>query len=249
MAHFQSYCGAPPIPTTLWVRWNLDPVLIAVLVATLILVLYRARQAVRVKRQLFVVGWALGAAALISPLCALSVSLFAARIAQHMILTTAVAPLIALAFPAPRSGLGRSSAAAAAAFAVMLWVWHAPGPYAATFGSDIVYWAMHLSVFGSALWFWRATLRASSERLGTTTAATLFTGLQMALLGAVITFARSPLYEPHWLSTIRWGLTPLQDQQLGGAIMWLPAGVIIAAAILAPLARVLREPAVRSARA
>lgn len=215
----------------------------------MVFVVRRSRRQNELHRSLLIAGWAIGVAALVSPLCALSVSLFSAQIAQHMILTTVVAPLIALALPAPRSGFGRSSATAAAAFAVMLWLWHAPGPYTATFGSDIVYWAMHLSVFASALWFWRATLRASTERLGATTAATLFTGLQMALLGAVITFARTTLYEPHWLTTMSWGLTPLQDQQLGGAVMWLPAGVIIAAAILAPLARVLREPAVRSARA
>jgi putative membrane protein len=62
----------------------------------------------------------------------------------------------------------------------------------------------------------------------------------MAFLGAIVTFAGRPLYAPHALTTVAWGLTPLQDQQLGGAIMWVPAGVLFVAAILAPLAQVLR---------
>ena len=57
----------------------------------------------------------------------------------------------------------------------------------------------------------------------------------MALLGATITFAGRPLYAPHEFTTFAWGLTPLQDQQLGGAIMWIPAGAVFVAAILFPL--------------
>jgi putative membrane protein len=51
----------------------------------------------------------------------------------------------------------------------------------------------------------------------------------MGLLGALITFAERPVYAPHRLTTAAWGLTQLQDQQLGGAIMWVPGvGVFLA---------------------
>jgi len=54
----------------------------------------------------------------------------------------------------------------------------------------------------------------------------------MGLLGALITFAGAPLYAPHAVSTLAWGLTPLEDQQLAGLIMWAPAAVFYLAAAL-----------------
>ncbi len=48
----------------------------------------------------------------------------------------------------------------------------------------------------------------------------------MGFLGALITFASRPFYAPHLLTTAAWRLTPLQDQQLGGAIMWVPGCIV-----------------------
>ncbi|MGH7025698.1 MAG: cytochrome c oxidase assembly protein, partial [Caulobacteraceae bacterium] len=198
------------------------------------------------RRAAFHCGWILEALALISPLCPLSVSLFSARIGQHMILTTIAAPLIALGAPdrtlaagwarlraeaPPSQTVAASPVLAAAAFAAALWIWHAPGPYAATFQSDIVYWAMHITTFGSALWLWTALLNGPGERLPGAVAAIFLTTGQMGLLGAIITFAGSPLYWPHAFTTAAWGLTPLQDQQLGGVIMWVPAGILFVAGL------------------
>ena len=50
---------------------------------------------------------------------------------------------------------------ASGAFAVALWYWHAPGPYTATFESVAVYWLMHATAFGTALWLWIALLDAA----------------------------------------------------------------------------------------
>jgi putative membrane protein len=232
---FAPYCGHPPDASTIWSRWNLDPVLMAVLLAlgaTAVFVPFA-----QARRRLMVAGWALAAAALISPLCALSVSLFSARIFQHMLLAFVAAPVVALGLP---RAAANAQFPAALCFAAALWLWHMPGPYGATFNGGLVYWLMHLTMFASALWFWSAILRAPRERLGAATAASVFTGLQMAFLGAIITFAGRPLYAPHEFTTFAWGLTPLQDQQLGGAIMWIPAGAVFVAAILFPLGAVMR---------
>jgi putative membrane protein len=246
---FTPYCGAPPAAATLLTRWNLDPALLAVLLG--VVVAYAVFSGPRLRgwrrvslwrRTCFYGGWALGSAALVSPLCALSVSLFSARIGQHMLLETGVAPLVALGIP--RSGLGgrRTELLAAGAFTAALWFWHAPGPYTATFQSVPIYWLMHATTFGAALWLWRAVLDAPLERFAATLAATLATSLQMALLGAILTFAARPLYAPHALTTVAWSLTPLADQQLGGVIMWVPAGVIFVTAIMVSLAAVMRRP-------
>ncbi len=242
------YCGAAPSAATLWFRWNLDPVLIVALLGVVgVYAVFsqaprrRGGPVSAWRRGCFYAGWALGAAAVISPLCALSVSLFSARIGQHMLLETVVAPLVALGLP--RSGSRRRGVEllAAGAFTLALWFWHAPGPYAATFDGAGVYWLMHLTLFAAALWFWREVLGAPAERLAPSVAASVGVGLQMALLGAVITFAARPLYAPHLLTTSAWSLTPLADQQLGGVIMWVPAGVIFVASIMTSLAFVMRR--------
>jgi putative membrane protein len=234
------YCGAPPTPVALAGRWNLDPVLIGALL--LILLGYALASEPRLagrwprpawRRASFYAGWTLGALALISPLCALSVSLFSARVGQHMLLTSVVAPLVALGLPDALRFRAAAAPFAAAVFAIVLWIWHAPGPYAATFDGALIYWTMHLTTFGAALAFWIALFDRPAERLGGLVAAAAITSLQMGLLGAILTFTSRPLYSPHRFTTAAWGLTPLADQQLGGAIMWIPAGVILVAALVA----------------
>jgi putative membrane protein len=59
----------------------------------------------------------------------------------------------------------------------------------------------------------------------------------MGVLGALITLATRPLYAPHQLGPWLWGLTPLEDQQIAGLIMWAPAAGIYLAAALLILAR------------
>jgi putative membrane protein len=203
------------------------------------------------RRACFYTGWVVGAAALISPLCALSVSLFSARLGQHMILEMIAAPLIALGLPArffsgtPRfrisAGGPHRELIAASVFAMTLWFWHAPGPYAATFHSAVIYWLMHVTAFGAALWLWRAVLEAPGERIGGFLAALSATTLQMGFLGALLTFSVRPFYANHAVSSWAWGLSPVDDQQLGGIIMWIPTGVIFVTAIVVAVALALRR--------
>ena len=238
------YCGSPPTAETLAGRWNLDPALLLALLAGAAFYFFRAKRAgSRRDAWFFGLGWTVTALALVSPLCALSVSLFTARVGQHMILTLIAAPLVALGLPPSRARVPGQEFWAASAFAATLWIWHSPGPYDQTFLSTTTYWAMHVTTWGSAVFFWWTVFRAPADRLGLTIAATVVTGLQMALLGAVITWAPAPLYWPHYLTSFTWGLTPLQDQELGGTLMWVPGGFIFLAAIVVPLALLLRRPA------
>jgi putative membrane protein len=61
--------------------------------------------------------------------------------------------------------------------------------------------------------------------------------MQMGLLGAILTLAEHPLFAPHLLTTQAWGLTPLEDQQLGGALMWVPGIVLFLLTSLRSLQR------------
>ncbi len=75
------------------------------------------------------------------------------------------------------------------------------------------------------------------------------TVVSSGLLGALITFAPTPWYPAYARSTTAWSLTPLEDQQLAGLIMWVPpsgfysaAGSVIFIAWMSVLeARVERE--------
>jgi putative membrane protein len=219
------YCGTPPLPGEVLGRFNLDPVLIGsllILAGLHVRAIWRSGVAGYVAS-----GWLVAAAALISPLCALSVSLFSARIGQHMVLILIAAPLIALGLP--QRGLHRGrwrSWAPAGAFFGLLWFWHMPLPYEATFTSAPVYWSMHVTLFGSAILLWRKILHHSGEHAFEALAVGVLSSTQMGLLGAILTLAGHPLFAPHLLTTQAWGFTPLEDQQLGGALMWVP-GIVL----------------------
>lgn len=227
------YCGVAPLPGG--VAWNLDPWLAAALLAGLALAWPAAGD-----RRSLVLGWGVLAGLLLSPLCNLSVALFSARVAQHVVLLTVAAPLLAVAVPLRRGcGPGRL-ALAAGLFAIVLWVWHLPGPYALTFRSDLGYWAMQASLVGAAAWLWRGLLLGAAARPDAVLLVGLATAAQMGALGALLTFAPRPLLAPHALSTLPWGLAPLEDQQLGGLLMWVPGGLAFALVALPALARALR---------
>ena len=230
------YCGTPPLPGELLARFNLDPVLISVLV------LLGGLHVAHVRRGPLaapvIAGWIVAALAFISPLCALSVALFSARIAQHMILMLIAAPLIALGLPprAPRRGT-RLLWLAACAFLIFLWMWHMPLPYTATFYSTAVYWSMHVTLFGSALMLWREILHPTDAHAFEALALGALSSMQMGMLGAILTLATHPMFFPHLTTTRAWGFTPLQDQQLGGVLMWVPGIVLFLWAALRSLRR------------
>lgn len=213
------YCGGPPPPADLLARWNFDPSLIAGLAA-----LFVIGRALGARTTPLAGGVAVLAVLFVSPLCALSSSLFAMRATHHVVLTSLAAPLLAAALPRGGGTVGWTLA-----HAVVFWAWHAPPLYAFALANDAAYWLMQATLLGSAVGFWRAA-RAVPPPAGV--AALLATMVQMGLLGALLTFSNRPLYVWHWTTTQAWGLTPLSDQQLAGLIMWVAGGAIYLAAAL-----------------
>ncbi len=224
------YCGAAPSPTEWLGRWNFD-LWVLVPLALLMAVIFRlptARQ-----RWLGVSAVAVLAVSFVSPLCALSSALFAARTVHHTLLVVVAAPLLAAAFPRP----ARGALWATLAQAVVFWSWHAPGAYDAALSNDLVYGVMQLTILGSSLWFW-LSLRQVADL--SAVAFLLVAMVAMGLLGALLTFAPAPLYAPHVLAAELWGIGALRDQQLAGLIMWAPAAGAYLAAALVRLSRVLK---------
>ena len=205
-----SYCGPAPLPAELLSRWNFDPLAIALLVA-LVIWAGCTRPAAA--------GIIVLAFAFLSPLCALSSALFSARVLHHVLLVAVAAPLLALSRPArAATAVGLPFILATAA----LWLWHAPAAYDAALGHMAVYWVMQATLFGSAYLFWRAVF---SQHAGSGVGWVFLAYLAMGLLGAILTLAPDAVYATHAVAPLLWGLTPLSDQQLGGLIMWMPAGL------------------------
>ena len=236
------YCGEAPGPEAWLSRWNLDPVLCTGLVL-LALALWRLPTSERRHG----LCWALALTALlyVSPLCSLSSAFFSVRVIHHLALVLVLAPLLASGIepesrrlPAP---LWTSTAVASAT----LWLWHAPASYAAALSSVAVYALMQFTLLFSATAFWLAVRRAGPiVALG----AILATMVQMGLLGALITFAGRPLYAPHFASTLGWGVSPLDDQQLAGVLMWAPGSLAYLAAAVRIGWRWMRAERARSLR-
>jgi len=226
MDAYVPFCGPPPLPAELWSRWTFDPWLLAGLAVFLASGLRLATD-----RRRFLVAWSLVSLLFVSPLCAASMALFSARVGQHILLTLLAAPLLATALPASRL----PALPFAVVFAALFWGWHAPGPYAATLQSDLVYWAMHLSLFTSATALF-STLRAAPER-GVVAAAV--TASQMTVYAALVVLSPEPWHRWHDLTAAPYGLTALADQQLAGALMWVGGGALFLAIVATLAARFL----------
>jgi putative membrane protein len=216
----------------------------------------------------FAGGWLALFVALVSPLHPLGRVLFSAHMTQHEILMLVAAPLLVLGRPvlpflwALPLGWARAVGAWARAswfqkfwrgvtnpfaawaiHAVALWVWHAPVLFQATIDNEWVHTAQHLSFLLSALLFWWAIIHGRRGWMGYG-AGVLYlftTSVHSGALGALITFASTVWYPAYKTTTEAWGLTPLEDQQLGGIIMWIPAGLVYVAAGLMLFAGWMRE--------
>jgi putative membrane protein len=213
-------------------------------------------------------GWLALFIALVSPLHPLGEVLFSAHMTQHELLMLVAAPLVVLgrpviaflwALPVERARevgswskaawfqhLWRSVTNPLTAWmihAAALWVWHAPLLFQATLKSDLVHTLQHVCFLGSALLFWWALVHGPQGLMGYG-AAVLYlftTSVHSGVLGALITFTGTVLYPAYNRTTASWGLTALEDQQLGGLIMWVPAGLVYIVAGLALCAGWMRE--------
>jgi putative membrane protein len=231
------YCGAAPVPSDWLERWNSDPLLLAGLAFGSAMLWRVADTPARRQRLAVAIGLAL--LLFVSPFCALSSALFSARVTHHVLLAAALAPLLVHALPEHRTRWPGSIALWTGLQAVTFWLWHAPGLYAEALSSDLLYWVMQTSITATAVGFWAALRRSSGL---SAVAALLVSTVQMGLLGALLTFAGAPLYRPHYLTTEPWGLSPLEDQQVAGLIMWAPsAGLYLAAALLVAHRWLVRE--------
>jgi len=223
----------------------------------------------------FAGGWVALLVALVSPLHAVGEALFSAHMVQHELLMAVAAPLLVLGRPVvpflwavpmrwrrrvggwskrtPVRAAWRGMTGPFAAWflhAAALWLWHLPPAYQAAVRSGAVHALQHASFLGTGLLFWWAVLHGREGRVGYgASVLSLFaTAMHSGGLGALLTLTSRPWYPWYAGSTAAWGLTPLEDQQLAGLIMWVPAGAVYLIAALALVAAWMRESGRRGAR-
>jgi putative membrane protein len=265
-----AHTGEPLEPHDLWTAWRFEPgIVIPLLISALLYAIGARRQrGVRLRDMLcFWSGWLILAMALVSPLHPLGETLFSAHMAQHEILMLCAAPLMVLSRPLvpslwglpveTRRLLGRwakstivrrtwaaltAPLAAWTIHAIALWSWHAPFLFQATLQNEWVHAAQHLSFFLSALLFWWSLFYARGRGgYGSAVLYVFTTGVHTSILGALLTFANTVWYPAYRDTVAPWKLTALEDQQIGGLIMWVPAGLVYLAAGLFLLAAWMRE--------
>jgi len=219
-----------------------------------------AHRAIRIRYDIaWLCGWLSLAGALVSPLHWLGERLFAFHMIEHEIVMAVSAPLIVIARPIGtllwalphgwRRAAGRalrlpatlaawrwlsSGTNATLLHGLAIWTWHAPPLFDAAVTSVAVHRLQHLSFLATAILFWWSVFRRND--VGTAAWHVFITMLHTSVLGALMALAPRVLYQAQSASAAAWGLTPLEDQQLAGLIMWVPAGTIYAGAALALLA-------------
>ena len=206
----------------------------------------------------FAAGWLVLAAALVSPIDGLGAQLFSAHMLQHELLMVLAAPLLCLAQPlvawtwalAPRwrQGMGRvlhhpawgrawrllcAPLSAWALHAIVLWAWHAPPLFEQALHHAGWHALQHISFFGSALLFWWAVLRPGRAHGAAAMVYVFTTMMHTAFLGALLSLSGRLWYPSYQATATALGLDPLDDQQLGGLLMWVPAGLAYLASGLA----------------
>ncbi|HEX9937422.1 MAG TPA: cytochrome c oxidase assembly protein [Longimicrobium sp.] len=223
----------------------------------------------------FAAGWATLLVAMVSPLHPLGAALFSAHMVQHELLMVVAAPLLVLGRPVipflwalpvgwrrrvgrwgktgpVRAGwrAGTSPFAAWLLHGAAIWLWHLPALYQSTLRSEWMHTLQHASFLGTALLFWWALVHGRKGRMGYGAAVFyLFaTAMHSGGLGALLTFTSRAWYPAYGSAAAAWGLTPLEDQQLAGLIMWVPAGISYLVAGLLLIAAWMRESERRAAR-
>jgi len=121
---------------------------------------------------------------------------------------------------------------------VALWLWHAPLLYTLALSNETIHRIEHLSFFITGVLFWwtllygRGAERGERIRDALAIGCLFLTVLHSGVLGALLTLSPRVWYPAQVQFSADFGLTPLEDQQLAGILMWVPMGTLYTAAAL-----------------
>jgi putative membrane protein len=214
------------------------------------------RGAVHPRREMiaFWCGWTALMAAVLPPIDAMAVELFSAHMAQHELMMLVGAPLLIAGRPLSTCLWGlplrwrplvasplQSSVATAswrwltapvvawALHGIAIWVWHVPALYDSAVTHEGIHALQHAMFVGTSALFWWGLIYGRYGRVGYGAAVfyVFTTVVHTGILGAAVTFSGVPLYPVYAGPAAARGIDLLEDQQLAGLIMWIPAGIVL----------------------
>lgn len=209
--------------------------------------------------------------ALLSPLARFAEQFFYLHMVEHLLVLFVAPPLLWLGAPlAPvlwalphdarrgvglRLGPGRmvqrafhvatTPGVALTIFCLTTAIWHLPPLYSAAEGASLTHGIEHAFFFAAALLLWWPVVHPSGGRrrlgYGRSILYLFVASVESSLIGAFLFFARVPVY-PYYARIVHpAGMAVLEDQHVGGLIMWILGGFIIGLAQIAAFARFLKE--------
>jgi putative membrane protein len=228
----------------------------------------RAARFTATRLSFFFFGLAVLWLAIASPLDDLADVALSAHMTQHLLLMSAVPPLLLLGWPAvpllrgvPRKlivpllrihtlhRLGRWLVSPLIAWMLMNVVflaWHVPSAYEFALEHESWHRFEHVCFLGSSLAFWWSIVHSRRNTWGALLYL-LSADLVNTALSAFLAFCDFPVYRYYWNQPNPFHLSPLSDQVLGAAIMWVGGST----AFLIPAAwitfRLLETPSERLA--
>jgi cytochrome c oxidase assembly factor CtaG len=199
-------------------------------------------------------------AALVTPIDALGEEyLFSAHMLQHVLLGD-IAPLLLLLSlsrvmlrPLTRRlmGIERALGPLASPFtAIFVWLgtmylWHIPALYDAAIDSEVVHALEHASFFtaGVALWWPLIQPVPMRRRMRGMWPFAYIAAAKLGLagLGLYLTWSTSVAYEHYETVPRIWGLTAVEDQNVGGAMMMLEQSVVLLIAFVVLFVQMLTQ--------
>jgi putative membrane protein len=213
----------------------------------------RARRAVppRFERVSFTLGWLALVASVLPWFDAAAIEHFSAHMAQHELMMIVGAPLIVCGRPLStclwafgerwrkhlvvplqnHSVAGAVSVIAAPMTAWLLhglvvWLWHIPALYELAVRSEPIHTLQHATFISTSVLFWWGLVYGRYGRAGYGAAVfyVFTTAIHTGVLGALLTFAPTPLYGVYVTAAKH---EALGDQQIAGLIMWIPVGLLL----------------------
>ncbi len=240
----------PPFDPSRWENHNSTIIGLAILAGLYLYAIgpYRRRAGMAQKASLWQITSFLGGilvafVALNGPIHDLSdYYLFSVHMTQHLMLTQLMPPLLILGTPgfalrplvrpAWVRAVARALTKPAVAFAIYsltFSAWHLQGAYDLMMRNHNVHIATHLMFMVTAVVMWWPILSPLEEypRLsyGGQLIYLFLLGIPMMFVAALITLADVVLYPWYAPAPRVWGFSPLDDQKLGGLIMWVPGGL------------------------
>lgn len=175
---------------------------------------------------------------------------FSAHMLQHLLVTLIVPPLFISGLPTwlvdwllqlpvvgPVMRLLTHPFAAFGLFNIVFSLWHVPAFYQAALGRPAIHSLEHILFIGTAMLTWWPIFSTATVRPRLSEPWQMLylfaQSLIPTVLGAMITFADFALYPFYAAAPRILGLSPIDDQQIAGLLMWMGGTFIVLAVLTA----------------